>query len=52
MDGWAGTQRKPGTMYARGCTEATYSGRAVMLFMKQKNEENNRRLGSRMRSTG
>lgn len=32
--------------------KATYSGRAVILFMKQIHEENNRRHGSRMLITG
>lgn len=48
-------KEKPGTQgkHEAAQKQPTYSGRAVMLFMKQKTSKTkNRRLGSRMQSTG
>lgn len=41
-----------GCKQTRVAQKATYSGRAVMLFMKQKARKQNRRLGSRLLGTG
>lgn len=51
-DGSAADKESPGPCKHEAAQKQPYSGRAVMLFMKQNNEENNRRLGSRMLSTG
>lgn len=55
IKGWGNTKKSPGPQgkHEAAQKQPTYSGRAVMLFMKQKTSKTkNRRLGSRMQSTG